>query len=102
MQIANFINPPGEDVDDDDGDIITQIVARYERERDAESDEEDHDQPKISTPEAIQALDKLQLYESQQEGDTADVQRLNVWRYRIQHRQIVSKHQTSIYEYFSI
>lgn len=101
MQISNFISPPEEDVDDDEGDIIGQIAAQYDPERPAESDEEEDHQPSITVREAVQALEKLQLYEMQQaDGDPVDVQRLNVWRQRIQHRHFSRLQQTSLDSYF--
>ena len=46
--------------------IIEHIAAQFGPERDAESDEEDIEQPKIKISEALAASQQLRLYEEQQ------------------------------------
>lgn len=71
MAIEQFLNPASEMVEDDENDFINVLAEAYSTgDKAYESDEEDVVGRKISTNEAIQALQLLQLYEEQQdEGD---------------------------------
>ena len=56
MDINNFIDPIEEAATNEPEDIIEHIAAQFGSERDAESDEEDIEQPKIKKSEALAAL----------------------------------------------
>jgi len=59
MDIKNFINPIEKTAMNKSVDIIEHIAAQFGPERDAESDEEDIEQPKIKISEALAALRQL-------------------------------------------
>ena len=62
--IRNFIKLPGEEVEDSAEDLIEHVAELYAGpDRDAETDEDDFVQPQIKVDEALQALQKLRLYE---------------------------------------
>ena len=74
INIQNFIHLPGEDVVDSTEDLIEHVAELYAGpDRDAETDEEDSQQPRIKLNEAIEALQKLRLYEEQQEDSEREV-----------------------------
>ena len=66
MNINNFINPIEKAATDELEDITEHIAAQFGPDWDAESDEEDIEQPKIKISEALAALRQLRLYEEQQ------------------------------------
>ena len=60
MNIQNFINLPGEEVEDSTEDLIEHVAELYAGpDRDAETDEEDTQQPQIKLNEALEALRTL-------------------------------------------
>ena len=60
MDIQNFINLPGEEVEDLTEDLIEHVAELYAGpNRDAEIDEEDTQQPQIKLNEALEALRTL-------------------------------------------
>jgi hypothetical protein len=59
MNINNFIDFIKKTVTDDLTDIIEHIAAQFGSEQDAESDEEDIEQPKIKISETLAALRQL-------------------------------------------
>ena len=101
MDINNFIDPIEEAVMDGPADIIEHIAAQFGPERDAESDEEDIEQPKIKISEALAALRQLQLYEEQQnDGDSTLLHLLNKHEQRIQDRRMKESQQMPITAFF--
>lgn len=67
LDILTFLNPVAEDVDDHEEDVFEAIVARYQEELEAESDEEVMEEAAvISISEAISASKVLRTYEEQQ------------------------------------
>ena len=74
MNIQNFINLLGEEVEDSTEDLIEHVAELYAGpDRDAETDEEDTQQPQIKLNEALEALRTLRLYEEQQEDGDREV-----------------------------
>ena len=72
--IQDFIELPGEEVEDSPEDLIESIAELSAGpDRDAETDEEVVDQPQIKLDEALAALQKLRLYEEQQSDSERDV-----------------------------
>jgi hypothetical protein len=73
MDINQILNPPDEVMEDTGGleQLDELILAQFgpELEIEAETDEEVEESPKISTAEALEALEKLVLYEEQQDED---------------------------------
>lgn len=66
MAIGQFLNPQEEKVDDDVEVIVDEIVKAYSTgDRTHETDEEDVIIPKVGCAEAMQALNRLRLYEEQ-------------------------------------
>ena len=67
MNIQNFIELLGEEVEDSSEDLIEHVAELYAGpDRDAETDEEVVEQPQIKLDEALVALQKLRLSEEQQ------------------------------------
>ena len=81
MDVANFINPTAEMIDDDDEDHFESILEAYSfggPMRDHETDEEDITVEPVKESEALYLLSRLRLYEEQQEnGDKMVISRLN-------------------------
>lgn len=79
MAIGQFLNPIGKEIDDEFDEIIEGIARAYSAgDRTHETDEEDVFIPKVSYAEALQALQKVQLYEKQHEnGDCECISRIN-------------------------
>ena len=64
MTIGQFLNPQGEEVDDDLEVIMDKIAKAYSTgDRTYETDEEDIVIPRVGYSEVIKALQKLHLYE---------------------------------------
>ena len=79
MNVARFLNPADEDVDDKEEDIVNVIAAAYSHEERAyETDEENVPVARVKDSEALQLLERLRLYEEQQDNrDDVLVTRLN-------------------------
>src|SRR5436190_21505078 len=66
ININDFIDPIEKATTEEPEDIIEHIAVQFGPESDAESDEEDIEQPKIKISEALAASQQLRLYEEQQ------------------------------------
>ena len=104
MNIREFIELPGEEVEDSSEDLIEHVVELYAGpDRDAETDEEAVEQPQIKLDEALVALQRLRLYEEQQSDSDRDViTTLSRHERRIQGRRPQNTKQQSIATYFSV
>jgi hypothetical protein len=104
MNIQNFIELPGEEVEDLSGDLIEHVAELYAGpDRDAETDEEAIEQPQIKLDEALVALQTLRLYEEQQSDSDRDViTTLSRHERQIQSRRPQNTKQQLIATYFSI
>ena len=102
--IRNFIKLPGEEVENSVEDLIEHVVELYAGpDRDVETEEEVIDQPQIKIDEALVALQKLRLYEEQQEDSNRDIiTTLSRHERRIQSRRLRNTNQQSIAMYFSV
>ncbi len=100
--IDYIIDPVEKCVEDTNNDVVGHILARYAASMEAESDEEEDVQRKIDIPEALGALETLQLYEAQQEDNNASrLHGLRQWRRDLFTRQQKQKKQTSLDMYFT-
>ena len=90
MEVATFISPADEVIDDDDEDPYESILETYSfggAERDHETDEEDVTVELVKESEALDLLSRLRLYEEQQEdGDKMVISRLNEYEKGIRAR----------------
>ena len=90
MEVATFINPADEVIDDDDEDPFESILEAYSfggAERDHETDEEDVTVELVKESEALDLLSRLRLYEEQQEdGDKMVISRLTGYEKNIRAR----------------
>ena len=90
MEVATFINPANEMIDDDDEDHFESILEAYSVSgamRDHETDEEDVTVELVKESEALDLLSRLRLYEEQQEdGDMMVISRLNEYEKDIRAR----------------
>ena len=101
--IQDFIELPGEEVEDSLEDLIESIAELYAGpDRDAETDEEVVDQPQIKLDEALAALQKLRLYEQQSDSERDVITTLSRHERRIQGRRAQNAKQQSIAMYFSV
>ena len=102
--IQDFIQLPGEEVEDSTEDLIEHIAELYAGpDRDAETDEEVVEQPQIKLDEALDALQKLCLYEEQQEDCNRDIiTTLLRHERRLQNRRSQNTKQQLITTYFSV
>lgn len=91
MDIATFVNPDDEMVDDNDEDLCEALVEVYSTggiQRDHETDEEDVLEAPVQDEEALELLSRLRLYEEQQnDGDERMISRLNEYERDIWARQ---------------
>ena len=94
MNIATFVNPVEEiveDNDDDDDLFVESLVEIYSTggvQRDHETDEEDVAEALIEDKEALELLSRLRLYEEQQkDGDEAVISQLNKYESEIWARE---------------
>ena len=89
MSITTFLYPIEETVENKLEDIDHQILSQYMPEPEEDSEEELEILPKVSTEEAIAAMQKLRLYEEQQsEGNSTFIRELNrhenvLWRRKL-------------------
>ena len=104
INIQNFIELLGEEVEDSSKDLIEHVAELYAGpDRDIETDEEVIEQPQIKLSEVLVALQKLRLYEEQQEDSNRDViATLSRHERRIQSRRLRNTNQQSIAMYFSV
>ena len=102
--IQEFIELPGEEVEDSTEDLIEHIAELYAGpNRDTETDKEVVEQPQIKLDKALDALQKLYLYEEQQEDYNRDIiMALLRHERRLQNQQSQNTKQQSITTYFSI
>ena len=94
MNIATFVNPVEEiveDNDDDDDLFVESLVEIYSTggvQRDHETDEEDVAEALIEDKEALELLSRLRLYEEQQkDGDEVVISQLNKYESEIWARE---------------
>ena len=104
INIWEFIELPGEEVEDSSEDLIEHVVELYAGpDRDTETDEEAVEQPQIKLDEALVALQRLRLYKEQQSDSDRDViTTLSRHERRIQGRRPQNTKQQSIATYFSV
>lgn len=92
MDIATFVSPVGEVVDDSNEDVFESLVEIYTTggvQRDHETDEEDMAVAPDAKEEALESLSRLRLYEEQQpDADMAVVLQLNKYEREIEKRAI--------------
>ena len=73
ININDFIDPIEEATMEESENIIEHIAAQFGPEQDAESDEENIEQPKIKMSETYTALQLLQLWKKQQKNEDSSV-----------------------------
>ena len=104
MKIDHFLDLVDEVVEDNEEEIFEQILDSYSHpliERDYETDEEQEMMAKVSSVEAITALNRLCLDEEQQDNGNSEVLRyLTRYRRDIRGRGIQELQQQSIQTYF--
>lgn len=74
MAIRHFLNPSDKEIDDESDELVKAIAKAYSTgDRTHETDKEDVIIPKISYAEALQSLQKLQLFEGQHKDGGSDL-----------------------------
>ena len=102
MAIRQFLNPQGEEVDDDLEVIVDKITKAYSTgDRTNETDEEDVVIPRVGYSKAMKAFQKLHLYEGQYEnGDSEWISRINRHERLMRARGFQGLKQSSIRGFF--
>ena len=104
MDIRTFLNPIEEIVQDTPENIESQVLAQYTPDAEIEEDSEEELEilPKVSTEEAIAAIQNARLYEEQQaEGNPAFIYELEKHEHVIWRRKLDLQRQGDIRSYFS-
>ncbi|EPY50412.1 hypothetical protein SPOG_05200 [Schizosaccharomyces cryophilus OY26] len=79
--IENFIDPPEELNQDQDGLLVNQVAAHFLPDRDFETDEDEIIEPYVSLKDASKALEIILKYEQQQDfGDLNLIKTLNIYQ----------------------
>ena len=73
ININDFIDPIEKATTEEPENIIEHIAAQFGPEQDAESDEEDIEQPKIMISETLAVLQQLWLYVSEEQQKNGDL-----------------------------
>lgn len=93
MDVNAFVSPANETVEDDDEDHFESLLEAYSTGgamREYETDEEDFAEDLIEEGEALELLERLRLYEEQQEdGDKVVLARLNEYERDIRARLLL-------------
>lgn len=101
MDVKNFLNPIEETIHDAPLDIENQILAQYGPEITEESDEEVEVAPRITTTEASESLQKVQLFlEQQPESDQAIIYQLSRLDWLIRSKKLAGLQQRDIRSFF--
>lgn len=101
MDITSFLNPEEETIQDSSDDITERIAAEFDPPIDAESDEEEEILPRVTYQDALDSLQKLRLFEEQQEdGQASLIEELNAAEAQIQRRRERAKKQHCITHFF--
>jgi len=103
MDIQQFMDPVDEIIENSFEELDAQILAKFGPDTEDDSDEEVEILPRITHIEALDALNKLRLYEEQQdEGLISLLQSLALGESNIRKRQVEARSQMDIRNYFSI
>ena len=104
MNINNFIDPIEERqaMEDEPENLIEHIAAQFGPEQDAESDEEDIEQPKMKISDTLAAVQQIWLYKEQQdEGNSSFLSLLTKYEQEVQDRRINERQQMTITAFFA-
>jgi hypothetical protein len=99
MDISRLVNPPEELITDREDEIEERIVAQWDPEVAAESEEEVEEVEKVSVGQAIKALETVLRHEEQQ-GDASAVLLLQRHQHELRQRREASRRQQQIDNYF--
>lgn len=102
MDINQFLNPDDEGVQDSPDDIEEQIISQFGQGIEVESEEETDVLPRITLSEALEAMNKFQLFEEQQEeGNQAFIQELLKRKQSLLRQKLESQRQQDIRSFFT-
>jgi hypothetical protein len=102
MDVQQFIDPVDENIENSFEELDAQILAKFGPDIEDDSDEEVEILPRITHIEALDALNRLRLYEEQQdEGLISLLQALALGESNIRKRQIEARSQMDIRSYFN-
>ncbi|KAJ5111402.1 mariner-Tc1 transposon family protein [Penicillium argentinense] len=103
MDIDDFINPNDEVVQDNIHEIDDLILSQFQPEIEQEEDEIIQELPSISIKEAIDALERLRLYEEQQpRGSSSFLRELYKHERVVKGRKLANQEQRDIRSYFNV
>ncbi len=102
VNVEDFVDPVSEQVDDSDEDLVEMISQQFDPDREAETDEECQNIPRVSTIKAMEAVHILQTYEEQAEkGTKAYLKTFNSYEKELNIRRVANMSQPSIQCFFS-
>jgi hypothetical protein len=104
LSIHEFIQPIGEEINDDDDDIFASVVEQYSTDKEGsveEPEEGDIEAEVVNTTDALKALEIVRLWEMQQEnGQQVTLQALDRIERRVMQARYESRKQTTIESFF--
>ena len=102
LTIEEFVNPPAEEIDDLDEDIMEAIIETYSRDQEDDIGEEGGEEiePPVSISEAICALEILQRFEIAREDRSQNIKVLDGLSRELLMFQISNKNQRTLDNFF--
>ena len=103
IPLEEFIQPIDEQIIDNENDILNTVIESYSQDLEDKdiSDEDEVEAPKVTIFEAIQALERLKLFELQQEnGEASNILALERIERAISLRKSLAFKQSTIESFF--
>jgi hypothetical protein len=102
LTVEEFINPPAEDIDDQEGDIVEAIIETYSQDQEDDVGEEGDGEiePPVLISEAISALETLQRFEIAREDGSQNIRVLDSLARELSALQVSKKSQRTLDSFF--
>jgi hypothetical protein len=102
LTVEEFSNPPAEDIDDQEGDIIEAIIETYSQDQEDDIGEEGDGEiePPVLISEAISALETLQRFEIAREDGLQNIRVLDSLARELSVLQVSKKSQRTLDSFF--
>ena len=102
LTIEEFVNPPTEEIDDLDDDVIEAIIETYSRDQEDDIGEEGDEEiePPVSISEAICALETLQRFEIAREDRSHNIKVLDSLGRELLMLKVSKKNQRTLDNFF--
>lgn len=108
LPVPEFLEPPGEEIIDNDEDIERSVIEKYSIDVDddpelLEEEQDDVVEEPVPLAEALQCFERLKLYELQQEdGEVSILQALDKLGNKITQKRIGSRKQVTLHSFFDV